>query len=317
MDHHERSRLNFYVGSGLHRIEQRRSDEQWLRECLGRPDSRVLLTWRSKNLLRDERSIEPVHVPITDMGEAVAHASSVTFLGQLAEKPLFGIDLAPADDGVPARYARYGRFVDLREIGSLLERDAAALLAYARAMAYWHHRHQFCGTCGSATISAEGGHQRCCTNPDCAHKHFPRMDPAVIVLVTRQDRCLLARQAGWPERLYSVVAGFVEPGESIEAAVLRELFAETGVHVGEITYQSSQPWPFPSSLMLGFRAAGLSETITRHDGELEDARWFTRRQIAQAVGAGALRVPTTASIAYRLIEDWFDGDGAGRLSDII
>jgi NAD+ diphosphatase len=317
MDHHDRSRLNFYVGGGLCRVEERRSDERWLQACLGRPDTIVLLTWRSKSLLRDDRSMEPVQVPITELGEAVAHASSVTFLGQLAENPLFGIDLAAADDGVPERYARYGRFVDLREIGSLLERDAGALLAYARAMAYWHHRHQFCGTCGSTTVSAEGGHQRSCTNAGCAHKHFPRMDPAVIVLVTRRDRCLLARQAGWSDRLHSVVAGFVEPGESIEAAVLRELFAETGVHVGEITYQSSQPWPFPSSLMLGFTAAGLSETITRHDGELEDARWFTRREIAETVAAGALRLPTTASIAYRLIEDWFDADGTSRLSDII
>lgn len=317
MDHHDRSRLNFFVGSGLQRVEQRRSDARWLQESLARPDTTVLLTWRSKNLLREEERIQPVHIPATQLEKAIGDAHTVTLLGELGEAPVFGIDLDALDESVPERYALYGRFVDLREVGALVEQDAGAILAYARAMAYWHYRHRFCGTCGSTTATAEGGHQRRCTNPACGHKHFPRMDPAVIVLVTRGDSCLLARQVGWPDRLYSVVAGFVEPGESIEAAVLRETFSETGVHVGDIRYQSSQPWPFPSSLMLGFRAAALTETITRHDGELEDARWFTRARLAAEVAAGRLRIPNKVSIAYRLIEDWFDADESTPLGDII
>jgi NAD+ diphosphatase len=183
-----------------------------------------------------------------------------------------------------------------------LPAEEAGLLAYARAMVHWREQHRYCGRCGTRTIAAQGGHVMQCPNPACALQLFPRLDPAVIVLVTDGDRALLGRQPAWPPGRYSTIAGFVEPGESLEDAVAREVGEETGVRVGEIEYHSSQPWPFPSSLMLGFTARARRTDIDLSDDELEDARWFTRAQLA----AGEIALPTTHSISFRLIEDWYD-----------
>jgi NAD+ diphosphatase len=150
-----------------------------------------------------------------------------------------------------------------------------------------------------------------CSNPTCAHQQFPRLDPAVIVLVTDGERALLGRQPSWPPGRYSTVAGFVEPGESLEDAVAREVREETGVVVDEVIYHSSQPWPFPSSLMLGFTARASRTDIDLSDQELEDARWFTRAQLA----AGEIALPTTHSISFRLIEDWYDSGATTPLRD--
>ena len=165
---------------------------------------------------------------------------------------------------------------------------------------------RFCGNCGSQTAIREGGYMRVCTNDDCGQRHFPRMDPAIIVLVTCGERCLLGRKPVWPEGMYSTIAGFVEPGESIEDAVVREVREETGVEVAEMCYRSSQPWPFPTSLMLGFRARAKSEAIRVEQDELEDARWFTRAEMQEALDQDRLRLPPAISISRRLIEDWFD-----------
>lgn len=199
-------------------------------------------------------------------------------------------------------------------MASLLAPGEGELLAHARALAYWHRRHRFCGDCGHPTEGAQGGHVRVCSNPQCGRQHFPRTDPAVIVLVTAGERCLLGRQPSWLPGRYSTIAGFVEPGESLEAAVVREVGEETGVRVREVRYQSSQPWPFPASLMLGFRAVAEGEDIHLGDEELEDARWFSREELERAMEEGALRLPGRISIAYRLIEDWFDEGSPGRLA---
>src|SRR5690606_4413961 len=172
----------------------------------------------------------------------------------------------------------------------------AGLLAYARAMILWRQRHRHCGSCGAATRSESAGHVMKCTNPDCGAEQFPRLDPAVIVLVTDGERALLGRQASWPAGRYSTVAGFVEPGESLEDAVAREVREETGVEVDAVDYHSSQPWPFPSSLMLGFTAHASRTDILRVDDELEDVRWWTRAEIA----GGAVGLPFTHSISFRL-----------------
>ena len=176
--------------------------------------------------------------------------------------------------------AELGQFQELRQVAALLDAPDAAILAHARAMAYWHQRHRFCGDCGSPTESREGGYVRVCSNAQCGQHHFPRSDPAIIVLVESGNRCLLGRKSSWPAGQYSTIAGFVEPGECIEGAVIREVSEETGVQVGEIHYQSSQPWPFPSSLMLGFRARAVESTIRVDQDELrrEDAQWFTREE---------------------------------------
>jgi NAD+ diphosphatase len=198
-------------------------------------------------------------------------------------------------------------FQDLRMLAGALPPEEAGLLAYARAMIHWRETHRFCGRCGSPTRPSDGGHVLRCSNEACRSHQFPRIDPAVIVLVTDGERALLGRQAAWPPGRYSTIAGFVEPGESLEDAVAREVREETGVEVGAVDYHSSQPWPFPSSLMLGFTAYATRTDISRVDDELEDVRWWTRAEIA----GGAVALPITHSISFRLVEDWYDS-GADR-----
>jgi NAD+ diphosphatase len=174
------------------------------------------------------------------------------------------------------------------------------------ALARWHARHSFCAVCGSASEIAEAGHKRVC--PACAAEHFPRTDPAVIVLVTHEDKCLLAVNKRYRPGLRSVLAGFVEPGENLEEAVAREMFEEAGIRVTDIAYQASQPWPFPSSLMLGFRARAESPVLKIDDVEILAADWYSRAAIAAGVENGSLLLPTPLSIARRLIEEWL-GEG--------
>jgi NAD+ diphosphatase len=197
-------------------------------------------------------------------------------------------------------------------VAMLLPDAEAGLLSYARAMMYWRQRHRFCGVCGSKMTASRGGHVLVCTNADCRHESFPRIDPAIIVLISDGERALLGRQAAWPAGRYSTIAGFVEPGESLEDAVAREVFEETGVRVDTMEYHSSQPWPFPSSLMLGFTAHAATTDIHLRDQELEDARWFTRADFS----TGRLKIPPGLSISFRLIEHWFDAGGGPRLREV-
>jgi len=194
---------------------------------------------------------------------------------------------------------------ELRPLTAVLPADEAGLLAYARALLVWRARHRRCGVSGAATAPTHAGHCLVCTNHVCAQEYFPRIDPAVIVLVSDGERALLGRQASWPARRYSTIAGFVEPGESLEDAVVREVAEETGVVVTEVRYHSSQPWPFPSSVMLGFQACAARDSEVRVGGELEDARWFSREQ----VHAGEALTPPTQSISWRLIATWLKGSG--------
>ncbi len=176
------------------------------------------------------------------------------------------------------------------------------MLALARAMVWWHSRHRFCGVCGSPTLSEEAGHMRRCTNPECKAMHFPRTDPAVIMLVTDGERALLGRNKNFPPGMYSTFAGFVEPGESLEDAVAREVREETGIEVGQVIYHSSQPWPFPANIMLGFHAEAMSSEIAVDYGELEDAKWFERDWLLAHVDDNTFRLPRLE----------FDRPAAGR-----
>ncbi len=222
-----------------------------------------------------------------------------------ASPTYFALDLSDLDDPKSHRaLAGRGDFVGLRKVGPLLEGFSAGLLAFARGMVHWHQQHTYCGKCGSRTAMEQAGFLRRCTSKECHRLHFPRTDPAVIVLVTHGDRALLGRQAKWDKTWYSVLAGFVEPGESLEQAVRREVKEEAGIDVGEVRYDSSQPWPFPSSLMIGFSADALSGDIEIGDDELEDARWFSRDEIDAALEAGELRLSPRTSISRHLIERW-------------
>jgi NAD+ diphosphatase len=201
-------------------------------------------------------------------------------------------------------------FEELRPLSPLLPAEQAGLLAYARALTIWRKRQRFCGVCGFTALPERAGHVIRCTNQIESHEFFPRIDPAIIVLITDGERALLGRQASWPPGRYSTIAGFVEPGESLEDAVLREVFEETGVIVTNPRYDSSQPWPFPSSLMIGFLAQAERGSPIRIGEELEDARWFTREEIRSD---GLPLVPPSHSISYRLITTWLESEGQSLL----
>jgi NAD+ diphosphatase len=221
------------------------------------------------------------------------------FLGLTGDRPVFATDLG---DETPARGAPAG----LREAAAELPPEEAALAAYAASLLNWHRRHRFCANCGQPTVPRDGGHERHC--PACDTHHFPRTDPVVIVRVTDGERLLLARKADWPEGRYSILAGYVEPGESLEDAVRREVREESGVAVGAVSYLDSQPWPFPSSLMLGFHAEGDGREPRPDDRELSDVRWFGRDEVLDAAaGHGAVRLPPPFTIARRLIDGWLAG----------
>jgi NAD+ diphosphatase len=258
--------------------------------------------WESKILVTEGEGSRPVLLKFEQL-EGYFERELIFFLGEENGHSYFAVDL---DEKAPDAFSNAGRFQDLRAVAPLLSAKDGSLLAYAKTLAYWNGRNHFCGVCGSRSEIRDGGHSRACLNSECGVLHFPRTDPAIIVLIRSGEKCLLARQTIWPQRMYSVVAGFVEPGETAEGAVVREVFEEVGLRVKNVRYHSSQPWPFPCSLMLGFTAEAEDERISLRDKELEDARWFGRGELRQAVENGVVKLPTPVSISYRLIDGWFN-----------
>lgn len=314
-----RSSRNCFADGQLDRLALRREDQAWLGERLRDPASCLLALHGLRHLVSCAEPPQPVHVALDELAECLLeHADVLLLLGVDPQTPgtiymaaaLPETELALANE---LAESAAGRWRELRDLGPLLDPAAAGMLCHARALTHWHRRHRFCSDCGAPTVSVAAGHRRNCTALACGALHFPRTDSAVIVLVTHgeggDERCLLGRQSGWPSGMYSSLAGFLEPGESLEACVRRELFEEAGVSVNDIRYRSSQPWPFPASLMLGFTARATSTEITLHDDELEDARWFTRDELRAGYLAGELRVPSSVSIARRLVEEWYDAGG--------
>ena len=302
-------RRNVFAGPYLDRASHRREDPDWFATALSDPGSRVLAVWNSRNVVTDTTAPQAAYLELAQLPDTNRDGAELILLGHYGKRSMFafefeGVDAPPLAAGM--------RFEDLRMVAALMPAEEAGLLSYARAMILWRRRHRFCGTCGAPTIAGKGGHVRVCTNPACRHEEFPRIDPAIIVLISDGERALLGRQASWPVGRYSTIAGFVEPGESLEDAVAREVLEETGVQVDAIEYHSSQPWPFPSSLMLGFTAHAVTTEIHLRDQELEDARWFTRAQLA----SGTPQVPPSVSISFGLIESWFDAGGGPPLREI-
>jgi NAD+ diphosphatase len=292
------------------RASHRRLDEAWLEVTRVSSVAQVVPVWRARSLVA---SGDPLKRGVTIPADIFdwSLASETVFLGLAGGRPHFAADISTLEEAA-AHFEPHGAFEDMRMIGSLLPNDDAALLAYAKGMLWWHERHRFCGVCGHPTRSVDGGHRRLCTNEACKAEQFPRSDPAVIMLIEHDDRCLLARGARFPANFISVLAGFVEPGESLEDTVAREVFEECGVRVHDIAYASSQPWPFPSSLMLGFRAKASDPTLTLDPAEILEAEWYTRdfiRSIASDAPlslepGGPMRIPPKFSISRRLIDDW-------------
>jgi len=309
-----RSDANFYAESGLDRVSDKRKDAAWVAARLADPASRFVPVWRSRSYV-DPQEAQAILLA-GEFGRAMATGEiEPVLLGVTSAVAYFAIDISHIEGGEngPALVEAAGAaFLDLRLVGSRMARHEGSLLAYARGMLTWHRRHRFCGQCGSPTKSDEGGHVRVCTDPGCRLQQFPRTDPAVIMLVTRGDACLLGSNPRFPPGMYSTLAGFVEPGETLEAAVAREVFEEAGVSVSNVRYHSSQPWPFPTSLMLGFYAEGETETLALNSEELRDAQWFRRDWIRANAGDFAdatapFRLPRGDSIARRLIDDWLAG----------
>ncbi len=296
------SRANVYSSSPLDRIHTRRDDHAWIAEKLEHPETLFVPVWRSRNLVRGGDRPEAVYIDGETAAALRASGGNWAFLGLLDDKPVFGIDISHHEDPTPVVPADLGTFADLRSVGWGEPKPEASILAHARGLLHWRTRHQFCGVCGGKCESRSSGHVMHCTS--CNTDHFPRTDPAVIMLVHRGDKALLGHSTRFPRAtMYSTLAGFVEPGETLEEAVRREVLEETAVVCGDVHYHSSQPWPFPGNVMLGFYAEGLTEEITWDPEELKDARWFTRDQMRHCDQHG-FALPRADSIARRLIEDW-------------
>ncbi len=302
------SRPNVYSSSPLDRIALRREDADWIAAKLADPDTLFVPVWRSRNLVRGTGEGTPEAVYIS--GEMAAtlrmqdapHGAPWAFLGILEDRAVFAIDISAAEDPVPLLSEDQGSFVDLRSVGWGVPRPEASVLAHARGLLHWRQRHKFCGVCGNPCEVKSAGHVMTCTV--CNTQHFPRTDPAVIMLVHRGDKALLGHSTRFPRAtMYSTLAGFVEPGETLEEAVRREVLEESAIQVGAVHYHSSQPWPFPGNIMLGFYAEALTEEITIDPEELKDARWFTKQEMRDHKALG-FDLPRPDSIARRLIEDW-------------
>ncbi len=298
------SRPNVYTGSPLDRASEKRDDEAWVMAAFRAPGTLIAPVWRARSLMRGVAEGRPEAVFLDSSAADALHMADGpwAFLGIQDGAPVFTIDLSAAEDPLPLLPGELGAFTDLRAVAGLLPGPEASILAHARGLMHWRGRHRFCGACGGACVPRSAGNVVRCTQ--CDSQHFPRTDPAVIMLVHRGERALLGHSTRFPNStMYSTLAGFVEPGESLEEAVRREVFEEAGVACGLVQYHSSQPWPFPASIMLGFYAEGLTETITIDPSEIADARWFTRDEMRRCAELG-FSLPRPDSIARRLIEDW-------------
>jgi len=286
---------NTFERARLDRVTARRRDPAWVAERLADPAARAVVAAEAAVLVDGDG------LALAALPALLEHGAEPLLLGVQDGRALFAVDAEALDAAV----LRPAELVSVRDIAPRLAQEDGGLIAYAAALLNWHRRHRFCSACGSPSRIEEAGLLRRC--PACGAEHHPRTDPVVIMLVVdaQRDRVLLGRQPSWPPGRYSALAGFVEPGESLEDAVAREVLEETGVEVARARYDSSQPWPFPSSLMLGFTVDYVGGEAVAADGELDDARWFTRVELADAAaGRGDTQLPPPVAIARRLIDRW-------------
>ncbi len=298
----------YFSGGSIDRMSALRKDEQSLQRLLGQPSTYLLPVSEGEVLVRDGK---PALLGFPDIAIAthqqVPTLEQLVYLGRISDQDLFAFNTRSSNGfSVPQNCT----FLSGRELMGSVDRESASLLAYARGILNWHDSHRFCGHCGAPNCSTEGGFVMKCSA--CDQRSFPRLDPAIIVLVIHDNRCLLGRQAAWPEQRFSTIAGFAEPGENLEDAVRREVLEETNVRVGSCDYLASQPWPFPSALMIGFHAEGLSTDIKLNDAELIEAGWFSREDLRSS----AIVLPPRQSIAFELIAAWHDLHSDIRLGEL-
>jgi NAD+ diphosphatase len=301
---------NVFAGNPLDRASYQRSQPEWVAQKIADPDSLAMVLWNGKPMVEAKSGggSQIAYVRASMAEEMSDGGERLLFMGLWKETAVFALDIEGPADPADGPLQGMGRFEDLRAIALDLTGGDAAMAATAKAMFEWRRRHRHCANCGQPSSPMDGGWKRFC--PACKVEHFPRTDPVVIMLLHRGDRCLLGRQAVWPKGMYSALAGFLEPGESIEEACAREIWEEAGLRTARVRYHSTQPWPYPSSLMIGLIAEVEDGEATADKTELEEVRWFTREEARDLIGVklpGA-RAPGSMAIAYQLIKAWADAE---------
>lgn len=299
-----------FGGSPLDPADRLRNNEVWLQNRLADQRSRFLPMWSLQAFLDHSDPSRLKWIGRQDFGADSGVDSgqrTVVFLGLADDVAHFAIDSDDLAPGNETPFQTLGRFVEVRAAAMQLTAGDAGIVARVRSIIDWHKRHGFCARCGAPTFVGRGGYLRECRATGCGAQHFPRVDPVVIMLITRGDKCLLGRQSRFPPGMYSALAGFMEPGETIEEAVRRESFEEAGIRIGAVRYVASQPWPFPSNLMIGCMAEALNDRIVLDEAELEAACWTSKENIERALAGGGspeFFLPPPLAIAHQLLRYW-------------
>ena len=305
--------VNTFAGNPLDRRSELRIQPERLAELRAAPGVRVLAFWNGQPLVREREG--GLRLPAVEPGLIfeVADAEEAVFLGLDGEVPVWAVELGGDADPTSGPLEGRGRIMDLRQAGAQLSSEDAGVAATARALFEWRRKHRFCSVCGQPSEQAEAGWKRIC--PSCKSEHFPRTDPVTIKLPTFGEHCLLGRQAAWPKGRFSTLAGFMEPGESIEAACAREVQEEAGLEVVRVRYHSSQPWPFPTNLMIGLIAEVSGRDARPDQTELEEVRWFHRDELGALLAGDTsgwadiegFGVPPPFAVAHQLMKSWVEG----------
>jgi NAD+ diphosphatase len=303
---------NTFAGNPLDRASDRRDKPEWIAKQLASPESLGLAMWNGRPFVEpssksdggDGGGLQIAYLPAKLVGELAGGPERLLFMGLWKETAVFAVDLDDVADPSDGPLQGFGKFEDLRAVALKLPPTEAAIVATAKQMFEWRRRHRHCAVCGQASEATDGGWKRKC--PSCETEHFPRTDPVVIMLPYHGDRCMLGRQEAWPKGMFSALAGFLEPGESIEEACARELWEEAGLRTAKVRYHSTQPWPYPSSLMIGLLAEVEDDEAAPDQTELSEVRWFTRQEARDllAEGIDGVFAPQNIAIAHQLIKAW-------------
>ena len=299
---------NIFAGNPLDRVSEHRSDPEWIATQLAAPDALGLVIWNGRPLVETAKTggTQIAYIPAGMAKELAGGPERLLFMGLWQGTPVFAVDVEGPADPADGPLEGLGRFEDLRMIALTLPGTEAGILATAKSMFEWRRKHRYCAACGQPSEAADAGWKRVC--PSCDTQHFPRTDPVVIMLAVKGERCLVGRQAAWPKHMYSALAGFLEPGESIEEACARELWEEARLKTRSVRYHSTQPWPWPSSLMIGLIAEVENDDAVADQIELDEVRWMTRaetRAMLRGEVANA-KAPGAMAIAHQLIKAWAD-----------
>lgn len=302
-----------YTENPIDRASLLRKDERWIDDQLNSQNAWIIILWRGKTLMKPDDYGDTILIRMTPKLRDLS--GNLTFLGVENEETIFCLDLSEYKEQEAIIMVEVGEFKNLRGFSSILKPQEASLVAYALGLFNWKASHQFCYQCGAKLNDEEAGHVKVCSNSSCGHITYPRTDPAVIVLIEHHppngdpSLCLLAKHTRFKGKMVSTLAGFVEPGESLEHAVAREMMEEVGLEVDNIRYVGSQPWPFPASLMLGFFANSVSKDIKLDDDEIEEAQWYSAEELLTLSASGDIVLSGKDSIARFMINRWIKDNG--------